>query len=320
MSGARKRRRLAVAAAVTCLASVGLAGPAAAATETGEFTGTFRTAAGSPIGDARVQAINAQTRYPEAGTITGQDGAYTLRLRPGTYLLKFVQPDWSEQYSPQQTAEHRAAEYTVAAGATVTVHETVIARGSVAGRLVDAAGAPAGGSEVALYPTGDDDHPLFADVTGADGNFQARVPAGRYRVSFTLPSNSEARQFVPRKLRLADAIDVEVTGDQTTIVNEKLLRTGVIAGRVLTADCKPMSADVILYANDEESAGHSRTDANGAFRLEVFPGRYRIGFHWESFSRTQYFTGAETLDEATVYTVAAGKKLSVVDHARLPAR
>ena len=47
----------------------------------------------------------------------------------------------------------------------------------------------------------------------------------------------------------------------------------------------------------------------------MFPGRYRIGFRWDGFSRSQYFRGAQTLDAATGYRVAAGEELSVVDRA-----
>jgi hypothetical protein len=307
--------------AVIGLASVGLAGPAAAATETGAFTGTFRTAAGSPVGGARVEALDEESHYPIAVTVTGQDGSYTLSVRDGRYLLRFVEPDYVEQYAPQQARWEQAEVYALAAAATITVHETAIVRGGVAGRLVDAAGAPAAGSEVTLYPAGDDDYHVFGGVTEADGSFVSpRVPAGRYRVSFTLPSNREATQFMPRKLRLADAIEVEVTADRTTTVNERLLRTSVIAGRVLTADCRPLSANVRLYRKDGASAGYAGTDADGSFRFEVLPGQYRIGYDWADAGRTQYFTRARTLDAATVYTVAPGKELSVVDHALPPVR
>lgn len=44
---------------------------------------------------------------------------------------------------------------------------------------------------------------------------------------------------VPRKLNLADATAVEVSPERTTTVNERLLRTGVIAGRVPPADRRP---------------------------------------------------------------------------------
>jgi hypothetical protein len=215
---------------------------------------------------------------------------------------------------------HQAGKYPVAVGVTVTVNETAIARGTIAGRLVDAAGTPAAYSEVTLFPASDDEQYVFGGTTAVDGRFQTpRVPAGRYRVSFTLPGNREAIQYVPRKRKLAGAAVVTVAAERTTTVNERLLRTAVIAGRVLTPECRPLAAYVSLYAEGGESAGYSQTDPTGAFRLEVFPGTYRIGFRWADFSRSQYFTGARTLADATVYRVAAGEELSVVDHAATPA-
>jgi len=141
--------------------------------------------------------------------------------------------------------------------------------------------------------------------TDEDGRYQtAPIRAGRYRIGFSLPGNLGAVQYVPQKLILEEASFFEVVADQTITVDEQLLATGFIVGRVESTDGRPLAgASVNVLDARHAGAGFTRTGDNGEFRTEVFPGQYRISFSTPDFSRFQYFVGAKTFGKWSVQSL-----------------
>ena len=109
----------------------------------GSISGRVTRADGSP---AALKTVTAQTGRPGGAasrTQTDANGDYVLPVVwPGTYVLSFGGFGSVTQYAHGQTSLQAADRFEVAAGADVTVDETLLPTGAVAGRLTDAAGQP----------------------------------------------------------------------------------------------------------------------------------------------------------------------------------
>jgi hypothetical protein len=220
--------------------------------------------------------------------------------------------EFGSQFVPQQDGPFGAAtRFTLAAGQTITVNETAIPTGRITGRLVNASGAPVANSDVNIS---NDQTSRISGRTDEDGRYQtAAIRAGRYRVGFSLPGNFGAVQYVPQKVVPEEATLFEVVVDQTITVDEQLLATGFLAGRVETADGQPLVRASINVSTMGHFGGFAITGNDGEFRVEVFPGEYRISFSTPDFTRFQFFVGAKTFEDAAVFTVEAGRDTMVAD-------
>ena len=76
---------------------------------------------------------------------TGSDGRYRIEVLPGAYTVEFRTSGGLVQYAHQKRSIFDADPITVAAGPDTIVDEQVLPTGTIAGRLVDAAGAAGAG-------------------------------------------------------------------------------------------------------------------------------------------------------------------------------
>lgn len=177
--------------------------------------------------------------------------------------------------------------------------------GSVTGLLTDG-GAPVTGGAVYLY--GDD-----VDYSGHSWFDQGRyeftdVPAGRYRVNFEVPGHPS--QYAYGKSDWSTASLITVTAGGTAVVNDELLPTGTVTGRLVDrAGAGVPFAFVSVDAVDYSSSGYGSTDPDGNFSVQVVPGNYVVRFDNGSFS--QYAPGTLDRDAATVVAVTAGGTVTV---------
>jgi hypothetical protein len=309
----RSVRRLGLIATVACVLPLGLAAPASAEPTTAVISGVFVSASSGPIASARAQALNADSLASVAADTTAADGSYTLTVPPGDYVVSFSIFGRTDQFVPQKDSPFGATRFTVAAGDSLTVNETAIPMGRISGRLVDASGAPVVDSDVRIT---NEQTTRLVGRTREDGRYESvAFPAGRYRIGFSLPGNFGAVQYVPGKLVAEEATLFEVPAEGVLTVDERLLATGFLAGLLEQTDGAPLAGASITVLNAEvqTGAGFARTGADGRFRVEVFPGRYKLLFNTPDFSRFQYITGAKTFEDATTFTVEAGRDTTVTD-------
>jgi len=123
-------------------------------------------------------SVSASSRGPEpkwGGTAeTGADGRFTLAVEPGDYRLS-ARAEGYAMKSMGASADSSAADLTIA-----------LERGvPIAGRVVDARGAPVAGASVnASVPDKDDLRGVSSGQTLADGSFRiADVTAGAYNLA-----------------------------------------------------------------------------------------------------------------------------------------
>ncbi|HLL64761.1 MAG TPA: carboxypeptidase regulatory-like domain-containing protein [Micromonosporaceae bacterium] len=281
----------------------------------GTITGYFRTPAGAPIAGASVHAW--RVGVPGGATavaVTGADGAYSLVVPAASYRLEFTRREGGHQYAPRVLDPYDGDVFAVAAGASLAVDEIAILTGRITGRLVDAAGNPVVGADV--VERDEDNMTRVAARTDSDGRFTiANVPLGRYRISFQLPRGFVGEQYVPRTLDVERATRFEVRTDETLTIDEQLLPTGTIVGRIADAAGVPLSGGYVeVHPAGGGRGGSVTTSPDGRFEAVVLAGEYKVSFGNDPWRvRGQYFFGARTQEAAAVITVAAGSSVTIED-------
>ncbi|TWJ25039.1 carboxypeptidase-like regulatory domain-containing protein [Micromonospora endolithica] len=238
---------------------------------TGTITGQIVDQAGAPVPGLFVRGSEIDTNDWAAGS-TDDTGTFTMSALPGRYRLSFapIEGSYQDQYLPGKLDEQDAGIYEVPADGTVTANDTVLPVGTLAGRLLTAAGAPLADAEV--YVNTANMYGGTNATTDADGRFRVSVLQGSYKVGY---SAGERQQWYRGKLDSEDADLVTVPGGQQTSIADRLLGTGTItvtavdsvtggpvanfcavdscsqgSGRVTVRDLPQGRHDVYLYAPD----------------------------------------------------------------------
>ncbi|MFD2766723.1 carboxypeptidase-like regulatory domain-containing protein [Micromonospora eburnea] len=180
--------------------------------------------------------------------------------------------------------------------------------GSITGQLTDGGAAVTGGS---VYLYGDDvDHWDYAWLDDQGRYAFDAVPPGQYRVSFE--AWGHPTQFAYGKSDWSSANLITVTAGGATVVNDELLPSGTITGRLVDRTGAPAPfVFVSAEATDYSSYGYGSTGPDGTFDIQVVPGKYRVRFDVGGFGQFAY----GTLDSAAaaVFAVTAGGTVTVND-------
>jgi hypothetical protein len=275
---------------------------------TGTITGHLRDRSGNGVPGAWVTAESDNGQ--DVGANTDADGAYALHVFAGTYRVAFY--NGQTQYAFGSRDREGAALFTVAVGESVTVDDTLLPTGSVAGTVTYADGTPA--SDVFVQLEG-------ASGSSASGN---TGPDGTYRIDIVIPGTYVARLQLPsgaaeyaHHAATADqATAFTVVADQTTTVDEQLPPTGTLAGR-FTDQAGNGVAGLQVTATGvfpTQDTVYTTTGADGAYRIDrVFPGQYTVFFQSYENNVQQYAFGKISSQTADVVTVTADQTATVND-------
>ncbi|HEX8635354.1 MAG TPA: carboxypeptidase regulatory-like domain-containing protein [Pyrinomonadaceae bacterium] len=172
-------------------------------------------------------------------------------------------------------------------------------------------------------------------TTGADGFYRlANVPAGSYQLYILAPGYTPAGALSSRGRGDARTINIEA-GETLEHQDFTLARGGVITGRVMDADGKPVIAETLklLHPGDPRSgagnvgaAYRDETDDRGVYRLYGLPaGRYlvclgeekesgavRAALMGKNLTRTCYPNATEEA-QARIVEVSAGGEVTGVN-------
>jgi protocatechuate 3,4-dioxygenase beta subunit len=277
---------------------------------TGTISGTLSDSHGAPVAGAQVSAFGSGG---SGYAFTSSNGSYSMSVLPGTYKISFL-VGGIEQYAHGKTYD-TADVFTVTATTTTTINETLIPAGTIAGHVTRSDGTPASFVEV---------DPL--DVNGGNGNYSYittdetgayrldYLKPGDYKIQFRLPSG--ATQLAPDARSLAAAQTISVNADATATMDESLLPTGSLAGRLTTqAGAGIANAQVGISSRLDSEYLYTETDANGDYRLDdVFADTdYKVHFTEYDSHVDQWAFGKLTREAADPITVTAGQTATVND-------
>jgi 5-hydroxyisourate hydrolase-like protein (transthyretin family) len=284
----------------------------------GIFEGRLVDQTGAPVPSTRVAARELEN-WDATDADTDEDGRWKLAVAPAEYTINF-DIDGRRQWVKGTRDEQAAARFTIAAGQTVSVDETLLPTGTITGKLVDAKGKAVRNAQVSLKQDGDS---VGNAETDEDGQYTfERVFAGTYKMLFEPPK--APAQWAYGKSTEASATPIVVAAGEVTSVNEKLVVLGTVSGRFTTTKNKGIAkATVVVSPAEDGEFGDqgltAKTDSKGRFKVTgVLPGVYKVSFT-DRTKRTQYAHGKGTWTAGKVFTVKSGKTTTVNDKQVAPA-
>ncbi|MEV4535550.1 carboxypeptidase regulatory-like domain-containing protein [Asanoa sp. NPDC049518] len=186
--------------------------------------------------------------------------------------------------------------------------------GVITGKITTANGAPAADIWVAAMDFEEWGEPVGYATTAADGTYRIQgLATDSYVVSMS--GTDHPQQYFDSKTDIWEADEVRVTNGQTTTINQQLIATGFLTGRILQANGEPLAWTWINAVNEYgSSVGGQPTDDNGDYRIPVPPGRYQVSFSpIEDSYQEQFIPGKISQDDATTFTVTVDQETRADD-------
>ncbi|MFU8873912.1 MSCRAMM family protein [Micromonospora sp. SL4-19] len=257
----------------------------------GTITGRLVDRAGAPV---RYVSVGAETPdYSSSGYgSTDWDGNFTIQVVPGSYRVRFEVGTFS-QFAYGTLDSDAATLFAVTAGDTVTVNDTLVPTGTVAGRFTDTSGAPLSGVDVYVS-----NGQFFGSTyTDEDGRYRLdRVPVGtRNTVQFS-SSWLLVQQYAYSTVDESAATRFAVTEGRTTTVDDQKLPTGSVR---LTAVDSRTGKPILNFASS--ISVDARDTENGEVIFPTIP----VGTH-----KIWAWASGYSFDGASV-TVVAGEQADV---------
>ncbi len=287
---------LGIAALIACAASLALAPVAGAFGGTSSISGKVTEASGAknPVDNIEVTVLEAGSELDEAGfSATLANGEYTVSgLAPGTYKVKFSEPDGSVnfafQYWEGQSSFTAAEELVIASEgeAKKNVDAALRIGGTIRGEVTNPDGQPVKGATVFAYSgPGEFEGFVGSAETGASGEYIInRLATGSYKLLIIAPAESDlVSQYYANKRSFVQATPISINVEETKTENVTLQAGGEISGRVTdSVTHNPIAGAAVVAADAEGFAlfeGFAETNSNGEFTIEgLATGSYNLTF------------------------------------------
>ena len=255
----------------------------------GTISGTV-TAAGAPVGNFCVSAIDPQTGMAGDTATTSGTGAYTLTLLPGDYKVGFAPctsggPHARQFYDGAVKIDDASVISLGSGGSRTGVNASLKAASSIAGTVTGEGGFPVPGACVQAF---DPDHPSKAVATGSSdfgGQYViSNLAATDYIVRFSTDCGSGGPlkpEFYDDALTFGSADPVTLAvGQARTGIDASLGDGGSISG-IIRNDLGDPVEDICVIATAPgiEGAQSTQSAADGTYSLTgLDPGDYTLEF------------------------------------------
>ena len=278
----------------------------------GAITGRLSRADGSGV----FAFVQAQSATASAFTTTDPNGNYSMPyLWEGTYRVLFHPTGAPEQYAHQKTEFLSADLFTVAAGANLTVDDTLIPTGFITGRVTDQGQpAPQFVHIQILNADAPFEQPVASTFTNPDGTYRVGVLPGTYKVKFSF-SSLGISQYAHQKTDLASADRFTVAEGEEVVVDEAAVTPSTLRGRLTNADGTPAMGVFVSIQSGQQFYG-AAVGPDGDWSASVLPGTYTVSF--ATALGTQWAFGKSSQAAADQIVVGSESTVEVNDVLRAP--
>ncbi|GAB4059439.1 carboxypeptidase-like regulatory domain-containing protein [Catellatospora paridis] len=280
----------------------------------GTITGRISYPDGTPLayGHLTFQRTDGFGQWQSAQA--DEDGRYSIELLVAAYRIWFS-PAFGgvrTQYVPGTLNPDRAAAYQVVARETVTVDDTVLALGTITGRITRPYYFDTAGYDT-IVVEGVDGEGTFTVHPDARDGYSVPVAAGSYRVR--IDHNDQFMQYVPRSRTQAGAQVFTVAANEVvTVGDEELLGIGSLAGRFAEPDGTGLTGVLVTVTDEYGTSATTTTGDGGTWRVDsLVAGEYRVHFTAAEPRVDQWARGKTTADAADPITVLSGRTVEVDD-------
>ena len=250
------------------------------------ISGQVTDSLGNGLANVYVAAYDYNSDNWIKGSSTDSDGNYSLSMPAGTYKIQFVPSPSGGFYSPQWydgKSNSVVADLVTVKGfqTTLNINAQLDIGGTISGRVTDVSG----NGIPNVYIGAPDLYGNWTNGCSTDtgGNYSFNLPAGTYKVHFSLSSSSGyyAPEWFGKKSNSFVADLVTVTALQTTSnINAQLATGGKISGRVTGPSGRGIR-NIFVYAADPDFSywiDGSTTDSNGNYSLNAPAGTWKVHF------------------------------------------
>ncbi|GLY97174.1 carboxypeptidase-like regulatory domain-containing protein [Actinoplanes sp. NBRC 103695] len=285
----------------------------------GTVTGTVTEPDGRPVTDYWATLSRADTLVQIISSSPDENGRFSIEAPVGEYKLDIMRGA-TQQWWPGKTDVSEASVIVVRAGETVVTDDTLLAAGSLGGRITKANGTPMVDAEVYLYRPYDpdaEDVPVTQAWTDENGDWSLTgVVAGSWRVAFK-PANGFDVQWMRGTTDPAQATAFTVVADERTVADDRAFTSGSLRGKLVDPAGAPVAGVTVRaqVASDEWDSGiETTTRSDGTWTLPgARPAGYLVSFIHPDSNRQQWAYGKSKREDAAPIVVGSGQSVTVDD-------
>lgn len=277
-----------------------LAAPTLAATLSGQVVDPD----GAPIEGVTVVAYDTRLNYATATSAV--DGTWSMSSLPaGRYRLRGLPADdapWADRFGPDTWSFCDADVWTVGDHDVVDGAELELPLGgSLAGRLLDADGAPVAGADVLVYGTSTRTELVYRlTTTDADGRFTAvgldSDPGDAEPFAVELAAEGFPDQFLGATYDDDAAATFDVTLGEPSDAGDHALLDGIVIGGTIYGPAGPVPSGTV-YAYSSSQVMSVAIGADGAWSADGLPPGDVIFWASSDGLATTYYPDPEDPDD-----------------------
>ncbi len=278
----------------------------------GTITGTITDASTHlPVAGVSVSAYAPGDQYG-TGTTTDANGRYTISgLHAGSFYVTAYGFNYAQTTYPSMVS--------VTVGQTTSGIDIAIQpAGTIRGVLRDASGPVANVYVTAYNSAGNQSYSVPTDPSGA---YSFSLPPGTYRIGFaTFGSSAYLPSYWHDKSTLASADPISVVVGQTVDnVDATLKPGGTIRGRVTGSGGGLAGISVTVYDGTGSYFASASTASDGSYSVGgLRTGSYRVSFGATAGYQSEWYSGKDSLVNATPVAVTEGATTTGIDAALKP--
>lgn len=285
----------------------------------GTVTGTVTEPDGKPVTDFWATLSRADDLLQIASSAPDENGRFSIQAPVGEYKLDIMRGA-TQQWWPGKAQASEASVIVLRAGETVVADDTLLAAGSIGGRITKANGTPLVNADVYLYRPYDpevEDVPVTQAWTDENGDWSLTgVLPGRWRVAFK-PANAFTLQWMRGTFDPAQATEFTVVADEHTVADDRVFGPGSLRGKLVDSAGAPVAGVTVRaqVASDQWDSGiETNTRSDGTWSLPaVPPAGYLVSFIHPQSNRQQWASGKTKREDAQLFKVGTGQAVTVDD-------